>query len=113
MNISSEKGEAVKEFCNHVLRAAVNLGGQRATDGNFAHLAKDEFDAIKSFLKQCGKQYGLTIDCSSNIFCAEAVSCLVVDEELWHVIKFLAGLNLYKESPDGEETAASLLSFLK
>lgn len=35
-----------------------------------------------------------------------------MDDEAWKVIEFLAGLNMYDESPDGEGTAASLLKFM-
>ena len=35
-----------------------------------------------------------------------------MDDEAWKVIEFLAGLNMYDESPDGVGTAASLLKFM-
>ena len=35
----------------------------------------------------------------------------MVDDKNWNVVETLAGLNMYEQSPNGEETAASLLHF--
>lgn len=68
---------------------------------------------IKNLLgKEESGPYAIIADCSSYAFNAEALMVRKVCEETWEVLQILAGLNMYQGSPNGENTAASLLQFI-
>ena len=112
-NLSAEKREFIKEFCHNHSKSNCNLDPKRTTSDYFHHVHTDIIETIKKFSKKHGLEYGVTVDASPYSFSAEAMSLRIVDEETWKVVEFLAGLNMYDESPDGEGTAASLLKFME
>ena len=63
-------------------------------------------------LKQ-GREFVITVDDSPYSFSSEAMSIHIIDEDKWSVMEFLAGCNMYEESPDGKGTADLLIAFMK
>ena len=84
-----------------------------ATQYYFKHVHTTLISQLKKYLLKQGIEFGITVGASPYSFSAKAMSICIIDEEKWSVVELLAGCNVYEDSPDGEGTVASMLSFMK
>ena len=111
-NISSEAMGLITNFIS-LCKARVNLGDARSRNDHikYAHIAEKK--KLKELLhKKLTGAYAITIDCSPYSFCAEAMMIRRLHPESWEIVELLAGLKLYENSPNGENTAGALYSYL-
>ena len=68
---------------------------------------------IKKYLINQGREFGITVDASPYSFSSKSMIIYIINEEKWSVVEFLAGFNVYEDSPNGEGNAASQIALMK
>jgi hypothetical protein len=111
-NVSLQSSLPIKDFCERY--GVPNLGDIRTLNDMVTFVHEDLIERIKRIIgSEVGCDYGITIDASPYSFSAEAMTIRTLDVDAWNINETLAGLNLYEKSPNSENTAASLLRFIR
>ena len=105
-NISKK---CMSTFCE----SSISFGSCRATSDCFLYVYAGHIMMINNLFNSFNTpQYAITVDTSPYSFCTEAILVGLVDDKKGNLVETLADLNVYEQSPNGEEAAASLLHFM-